>query len=205
MTNATPSGVTPGVPCQVASPFHWGAYAHRVAATPLTPVPAFRVGQSRGYDPEQVDAYLAEVSAAVDRMTKMLREAVGRAEDAELEVARLKSEAAAVDQHFPDLDIHEIIDTDLERKESQSGEVESVHGPHVAEILGHISSNTQTIAELVSENADLANEAKQAGATWRAIGEAAGITAQSAYQRWSADGRTRHRDHQRKYAGKDEG
>ena len=44
----------------------------------------------RGYDPEQVDNYLAKVAQAVDQLQDLLREAVSRAEGAEARLARAK-------------------------------------------------------------------------------------------------------------------
>jgi hypothetical protein len=46
---------------------------------------------------------------------------------------------------------------------------------------------------------EVAAAARAAGATWPEIGEAVGITSQAAHQRWSATGRERHREAQRRH------
>jgi len=78
-------------------------------------------------------------------------------------------------------------------EESAASSVEAP--PDLLAKLGRLAAVATDIKLQIDETAVAA---KQAGATWANIGEAAGITPQSAYQRWSAQGREKHRDYQRK-------
>ena len=62
------------------------------------------------------------------------------------------------------------------------------------EILAELEAASQEVDRLRARCAELAEDARMQDATWQEIGNAAGIKPQSAYQRWSVEGRQRHRD-----------
>jgi hypothetical protein len=71
--------------------------------------------------------------------------------------------------------------------------------PSVEALLALVSMNTVEIERLRSETDSLAKAAREAGASWAEIGRAAGISYQSAHQRWSPGGKEKHRARQRRY------
>ena len=71
-------------------------------------------------------------------------------------------------------------------------------------ILGRLALENARLKELQEQHKaflqELADTAREAGASWNDIGKALDITPQSAYQRWSEHGRDKHRENQRKRA-----
>lgn len=66
------------------------------------------------------------------------------------------------------------------------------------ERLGHLAVLSAEVAALEEEIKEEISYARDAGVTWAEIAEVAGIKPQSAYQRWSEQGREKHRVNQRK-------
>lgn len=77
------------------------------------------------------------------------------------------------------------------------------HSPDATELdsaLGDFVTATLLLDEARELVDRKAGEARQAGATWSQIGRRAGITPQSAQQRWSEDGNQRHNQRRRRRA-----
>lgn len=84
--------------------------------------------------------------------------------------------------------------TDPERNQQS---LELVLG-QLALVLTKTTELQDELRELQADAEDLVSEARRLGVTWNAIGEVAGITPQSAYQRWTSVGQEKHRQYQRK-------
>ena len=63
-------------------------------------------------------------------------------------------------------------------------------------LLEELSQNMKEQRTLNARTHEIAEQAKLAGGTWAAIAKAAGISPQTAFQRWSAKGRESHRKRQ---------
>lgn len=64
--------------------------------------------------------------------------------------------------------------------------------------LGELTLVLGAIKQLNTRTQELVDMARSSRATWADIGRAAGITRQSAYERWTEKGRQRNRENQRK-------
>jgi hypothetical protein len=103
--------------------------------------------------------------------------------------------------------VREAASADNKSRNSESLSLESVPTEHepgdTPEIyLGRIASAQAMIKQLTEEIDTNVHLAKAGGVTWEDIGQAAGVTRQSAYQRWSERGRERHREAHRSYMGR---
>jgi hypothetical protein len=65
-------------------------------------------------------------------------------------------------------------------------------------ILGELALVLSEMELLEYQAQRLVDEAREQGATWAQVGAVVGVKPQSAYQRWSEQGREKHREYQRK-------
>jgi hypothetical protein len=74
--------------------------------------------------------------------------------------------------------------------------LEMLAEPQLEQLLGRVTVALEEI-RILKEVAHLrVTAARAAGASWAKIAEAAGMAPQSAYQRWSDQGKEKHRDYQ---------
>jgi len=66
-------------------------------------------------------------------------------------------------------------------------------------VLGEFAVKLQQLEELRAEVDELATRAREHGATWTELGRLARISPQAAYQRWSAQGKEKHRLRQQRF------
>jgi hypothetical protein len=64
-------------------------------------------------------------------------------------------------------------------------------------LLDRLTTVHLTVQTLQGDLDRLVQELRAAGATWASIGNAVGISAQAAHQRWSIDGNAKHKIRQR--------
>lgn len=67
-----------------------------------------------------------------------------------------------------------------------------------APVLGAIAVLSQLRRDLTAEIEELVGQAREWGATWTDVGSVEGVAPQTAYQRWSEQGRAKHREAQRR-------
>jgi len=85
----------------------------------------------------------------------------------------------------PPLQDRELRDAEIEQEHRQIG---------LVDLLRHLHRQKVDIDTRIDR---VVSEARQAGATWAAIGDALKISAQAAYQRWSEEGNAKHAQRQR--------
>jgi hypothetical protein len=72
------------------------------------------------------------------------------------------------------------------------------------QLLGELATALAVEHQAATAAAQLVGEAREAGATWQQIADAAGMRRQSAYQRWSDQGRTNGRERKQRQRSVDE-
>lgn len=119
-------------------------------------------------------------------------------ESFEADLARLKiigwRDVPGEDLRLPIFYFADVLE--LEQMESEPPLAEETE-----ELLLKLGSVITAIHLLQEESDRLVDQVREQGASWERIARAAGMKKQSAYQRWSENGREKHREYTRKRRG----